>query len=402
MPPNEDFNTSPDSSLPVRACVVAPTFDNARTLTGVIEAVLATGLPVIVVNDGATDGTAGVLADFGDRIVVVTHAKNQGKAAALQSGFRHATQLGYTHAATIDTDAQHDPADLPTLVALTEANPSALVLGVRDVATRGYPPVNRLGRWAANTLVRWESGQRVADSQCGLRVYPLDVLGRFRVRSGRYGYETEVLTRCAWAGVPFVQANVRCVYEVDGGRVSHFRPWADSVRLGALHVPLLTTAAVRWLNPAAAWRAARTSPHERRRLAAAVSVGVLIANLPLYGLQTVLSVAAAKKLRLQPLAVIAGSHASTPPLGPVLIALAIGVGHWLLHGEILSTADIDPRRIGYIECLRRVALEWTIGGVVCGVVLAAATYGVGLLVLRMSAKEAEPSAPLSPVLTGEG
>lgn len=354
-----------------------------------IDAVLALGLPVIAVDDGATDDTAAVLAGFGDRIDVVPHAINQGKAAALRSGFARASALGYTHAATIDTDAQHDPADLPTLVDLAGRHPAALVLGTRDVTTSGYPPVNRLGRWSANTLTRWQGGPDVSDSQCGLRVYPLEAVRRLRVRSGRYGYETEILTRCAWAGVPVVQTPVRVVYDVPGGRVSHYRPWRDTGRAAALHVRLLGEAFVRWLNPSPAWRSARQSPRERRRLAAALSVGVLIANLPLYGVQTMLSLLAAKCLRLQPLAVVAGSHVSTPPLGPLLVALAIGVGHWLLHGRLLTPGDFDPTRIGYVEVMRRVALEWTIGSIVCGVVLAAATFVVGLGVLRFGTKDAD-------------
>ena len=361
-----------------------PTFDNARTLGGVIDGVLALGLPVLVVDDGATDDTAGVLAGFGDRIGVVRHAANRGKAAALRSGFVWAVDHHFTHAVTIDTDGQHDAADVPTLLTLVADHPAAIVLGVRDTTIAGYPALNRLGRWAANLLVRFEGGPRVADSQCGLRVYPLASVSQLQVRSGRYGFETEVLTRAAWAGVPTMQTPVRCVYDLAGGRITHFRKVVDTLGQVGLHARLLTLALLRWINPAAAWRAARQNPQERRRFAAAVAAGVFIGNLPLWGLHTVISVACAKRLRLQPLAVIGGSHVTTPPFGPVLVAAAIAIGHWVLHGKLAVPRDFNPAQHGFFKTLFRFALEWTIGGVICGATLGVMAYAIVYLLLRPS------------------
>src|SRR5688572_11469384 len=90
--------------------VVAPTFNNGRTLPGVLAAIDVLGLPVIVVNDGCDDDSPVVLAAWADgggpSRNLVAHECNRGKAAALQSGFDHARELGFTHAVTIDTDGQ--------------------------------------------------------------------------------------------------------------------------------------------------------------------------------------------------------------------------------------------------------------------------------------------------------
>src|SRR5438132_1578934 len=83
---------------------------------------------------------------------------------------------------------------------------------------------------------------------------------------------------------------------------------------------------------ARAWRAVRDDPAQRSRFAAGLAVGVFIANLPLYGAQTLLSLYAARRLRLNPLTVVVGSHFSTPPIGPLLVAAAIALGHLLTHG----------------------------------------------------------------------
>src|SRR4051794_37254441 len=90
-----------------RPVAVAPTFNNAATLAGVLRRVRDQGLHVIVVNDGCTDATAEVLArEAAGDVTVVTHERNRGKAAALYTGFSTAIAAGYTHAVTIDTDGQ--------------------------------------------------------------------------------------------------------------------------------------------------------------------------------------------------------------------------------------------------------------------------------------------------------
>src|SRR4051794_20824523 len=101
----------------LRPVVVAPTFNNAGTLGDVVGRCVALGLPAIVVNDGSTDGTEDLLREMaGESVIVVTHARNRGKAAALQTGFAVACERGFTHAVTIDTDAQLDPEEIPALL----------------------------------------------------------------------------------------------------------------------------------------------------------------------------------------------------------------------------------------------------------------------------------------------
>ncbi len=400
-----------------RCAILAPTYNNAGTLRGVIEQVRAVcDLPVIVINDGSTDATARVLAGLGEAIDVVTHLHNRGKAAALRTGFDRAAERGFTHVLTIDTDGQHDAADVPAMIEMARAQLTALVVGTRSLETTGYPRWSQFGRWFSNTLVRIESGVRVGDSQCGLRVYPLEVRV-LPARTARYGFETDVLTRCGWANVPVIEAPVRCIYDIAGGRVSHFRKGRDSTAAVGMHAWLVarslcpcppmrlhpaddTTSTgtivqrlLRWFSPMRAWRAVRRDDRERKRFAAALSLGVLIANLPLYGVQTLLSIVLARRLRLHPLAVVAGSHLSTPPVGPLLIAAAITVGHCLLHGRPASLADFDPSRLGYVELLRRIAIEWLIGSVIFGVALAAVAYAIAqALLLAVTSPAAEPAA----------
>jgi len=389
-----------------RPVVVAPTYDNVRWLPHVLSQLERLGLDVIVVNDGSGDGTDRVLGVWQaqaqtTRRFVITHPTNRGKAAALKSGFGLAMTMGYTHAVSIDTDGQHDPQDVVRLLAVSRRHPDSLVLAARDAYADGYPPLNRLGRRISNLLLCWQSGARIDDSQCGLRVYPLGLIGQLKLRWGRYGLETEVLARAAWAGVPMRQIPVRCVYRLPGGRVTHFRPWRDSCAAAAMHAVLLSRALLpwpmprlgrrptgtiwwrlgRWLSPARAWRAVRESAVQRRRLAAGLATGVFIANLPLYGLQTAAALLAARRLRFHPLAVVVGSHLSTPPIGPLLVMTAIATGHVVLHRGLPWPQSYDPRLIGYDTLLRNLLVEWLVGGLIVGAALGLLTFGIARAVI---------------------
>ena len=394
--------------------VIAPTHNNAGTLADVVRRVRAQGVPVVVVNDGSTDDTARLLADLAaedPEITVLTQPRNLGKAAALMAGFDHASAAGYTHAVTIDTDGQLDPEQIPALLALARRTPDGLIIGQRDENIEGYPSKNRLGRRVSNLFVWMQCGVRVADSQCGFRVYPLDFLEDTRCRAGRYGFETEVITRAGWAGRPIVGTPVRCHYFPKGKAVSHFRPYLDSFRGVPMHLRLMLRALsplpratptpgdvthkslwrrlLDWFNPMPAIRQLREDDVGRANAAAGLAMGAFIANTPAYGFHTILSLYAAKRFHLHPLSVVLGSHLSTPPVGPVLVAAAVTIGHVILRGRLPTLASYDVRQTGLWPMLRSSFLEWTLGGIVMGLFSAWVVYLGSRWLFKFAAKDRE-------------
>jgi len=213
-----------------RLCAIVPTFDAVETLPAVLAGVEWWGMPIIVVDDGSRDLTHDWLERWSDSRagnsggerarIVVTRSENGGKAAALRDGFARAIELGFDAAVTIDADGQHDPADAPRLIAkytehLRTHGVPAIVCGERNAATPGYPLRNLAGRRLNDLAIRAQTGVRVSDCPCGLRVYPLDAVRRVRCASGRFAWEEEFLTRAIWAGFGYERVPIRCIYGVD-------------------------------------------------------------------------------------------------------------------------------------------------------------------------------------------
>ena len=153
--------------------VVVPTFNHGRALPAVLLALDNQQLPIIVVDDGSTDATEALLRKWSSgcpakvRKAVVRHEHNMGKAAAICTGLKEAQRRGYTHAVTIDSDGQHDVADLSGLIDQSSRHPNAIVIGARTRGQIGVPGRSRIGRLLSNGLVWIESGIKVSDSQSG-------------------------------------------------------------------------------------------------------------------------------------------------------------------------------------------------------------------------------------------
>ena len=223
---------------PRHICAVIPTYNNGGTVADVVRGVLRQGLPVLVVDDGSTDGTADKLA--GLDIKILRHPVNRGKGRALKTGLEAARTLGYRFALTIDADGQHDPADIPALVAA--AGERTLVVGSRNIAAEGMSSGSTFANRFSNFWFTVQTGRKLPDTQTGYRIYPLEDLPSLRLLTSRYEAELTLLVFSAWKNLRLVPVPVRVYYPED--RVSHFRPFADFFRISVLNTVLCVLALV--------------------------------------------------------------------------------------------------------------------------------------------------------------
>ena len=211
-----------------RFAVVIPAFNEERTIETVVRQTLPICADVVVVNDGSTDRTAEILETLPVR--VVDHETNLGKGASLLSGMRAAMDLGADAVLTMDADGQHLPTSIAGFLDRAERVPSSLVVGSRLHDRAAFPSARFQANEVANFWISWAAGQWIADTQCGMRLYPRKALELICDKPGRhtgFAFESEVLIDAATAGITVLDVPIPAIYAIDGQRPSHFRPVRD-------------------------------------------------------------------------------------------------------------------------------------------------------------------------------
>ncbi len=221
------------SRLSPRVLALVPAHQEGPRV-GAVVAGARRHLPVLVVDDGSTDDTAERALAAG--AVVLPQRPNQGKGAALRMGLRRALAEGYDAVVTLDADGQHDPAEIPRLLAAYEGGGGAagggaagaappatrpeLVIGRRDF-TR-MPPVRRVSNTLGGVAFSWAVGRDIPDNQSGYRLLGRRLMAAMAdSRETGFEFEVEMIAVCIRRGWPIAWVPVSTIY---GGAPSHVRP----------------------------------------------------------------------------------------------------------------------------------------------------------------------------------
>jgi len=156
---------------PYKLLVVVPAYNEADSIGGVISRV-RTSVPeadVLVIDDGSTDATAAIAQEAGAFVVSLPH--NLGIGSAVQTGYIFAVEMAYDIAVQVDGDGQHNPAEIPEIVAPVLAGQADVVIGSRYIEDRGYitPFLRQMGIFVLATIVSLIIRQRVTDTTSGFR-----------------------------------------------------------------------------------------------------------------------------------------------------------------------------------------------------------------------------------------
>lgn len=188
-PPTErsherDAGVTPRPEPPASDCTVLvaiPAYDEAATISEIVAGTGEHADHVIVIDDGSDDDTATRATAAG--ATVVEHERNQGYGAALKTAFGVARRHRARHLVVLDGDGQHDPADVPRLVAAQQRTGAHVVIGSRftDGAPSNAPLYRRIGLRTINALTNLSLGvvradSRVSDTQSGFRAYDREAI----------------------------------------------------------------------------------------------------------------------------------------------------------------------------------------------------------------------------------
>ena len=213
--------------------VVIPVYDEVSTIEQVIDRVMAvTGDEgeIICVDDGSTDGTLALLREkFEPRGVrVLAHERNQGKGAALRTGFR-----ATTHEVVIvqDADLEYDPQDYERLVEPIAAGRADVVYGSRFA---GGEPHRVLYFWHSlvnhglTLLSNMLTNLNLTDMEVCYKVFRREILEQIEIEEDRFGFEPEITAKISKLGCRIYEVGVSYsgrTYE-EGKKIG----WRDGVR----------------------------------------------------------------------------------------------------------------------------------------------------------------------------
>ena len=238
----------------MRLCAIIPTYNNPQTLGEVVARVREHIADIVVVDDGSAEPARRVAEQLAAerRCVVVFRAANGGKGAAVKTGLGWARDHGFDYALQIDADLQHDPADIPRLVAgLAGTTSAAGALVLAQPRFDASAPRGRL--FARQISVFWAMvetmSKKVGDPLCGYRVYPVDAALRVRTRGDAMDFDPEIAVRLCWEGCAIVHVPTKVIYRgADEGGVSHYRGFADTMLIAGAHFRLCTEGVIRVLT----------------------------------------------------------------------------------------------------------------------------------------------------------
>ncbi|GEO70159.1 bifunctional glycosyltransferase family 2/GtrA family protein [Levilactobacillus acidifarinae] len=223
--------------------ILIPALDPDEKLITLLRQLLASQqaiTSIVVVDDGSDAAHQAIFTQVqqlpDNRLHLLRHARNQGKGAALKTGFRYYLHQAKTAPvagiATMDADGQHTVSALEQCLRLATGRPHDLIIGARQF-TGNVPWRSRFGNILTDNLVRVLTHQTISDTQTGLRVIPLDYV-RLAVDfpGDRFEFEFDMLLEAKKHHVTISEQPIPTIY-LDGNASSHFRVIRDSLAIYA-------------------------------------------------------------------------------------------------------------------------------------------------------------------------
>lgn len=223
------------AATPEKLSVVIPIYNEESTLEEILSRVEAVELPmereIILVNDCSTDNTEAVLKKFEEEqrpYTIERHSENQGKGAALRTGFSKATG---TIVMIQDADLEYDPKDYPVLLQPILDGQAEVVFGSRFSGGGGPRRVLFFWHSVGNRFLTLVSNMltnlTLSDMETCYKVFRKDVIDQITITSPRFGFEPEITQKVADLGVKIYEVPISYhgrVYD-EGKKIT----WKDGV-----------------------------------------------------------------------------------------------------------------------------------------------------------------------------
>jgi glycosyltransferase involved in cell wall biosynthesis len=197
----------------MKLSIIIPCFNERSTIHGIVAAVKAAPVAekeIIIVDDCSSDGTRDLLereiASHVDKVVY--HAVNQGKGAALRTGFQHATG---DVVVVQDADLEYDPQEYPLLMEPIERNKADVVFGSRFMGGAPHRVVyfwHMLGNKFLTTLSNMCTNINLTDMETCYKMFRRDVIQAITIEENRFGFEPEITAKVSRMGCRIFEVGI--------------------------------------------------------------------------------------------------------------------------------------------------------------------------------------------------
>lgn len=221
--------------------IVIPAYEPDEKLVKIVHDIKERikGAIIIIVNDGSDSHYQSLFTIIKNKgTVLLEHSHNQGKGRALKTAFQYIQSVTTNHETvivTVDSDGQHVIQDIIKVANRTKAEQTKIVLGVRDFIGK-VPLRSKFGNQLTASLFNLVTGQKIKDTQTGLRGFPIQLLTfLLQIEGERFEYEFNILLSATQSHVEIAEEAIETVY-IEDNKSSHFNPIKDSIKI---YLPLL-------------------------------------------------------------------------------------------------------------------------------------------------------------------
>ncbi|MFI4871383.1 MAG: glycosyltransferase family 2 protein [Phycisphaerales bacterium JB061] len=201
----------------MRTLVAIPVYNEQKYVATVLERVREHAEHVLVIDDGSSDATPQLLANF--PVEVIRHSTNRGYGHSLLDAFRWAAVDGFDWVITMDCDEQHEPASIPDFLEAARQNRADIISGSRylipqsEQASIGSPPPDRR---AVNGIITDELNARLGlsltDAFCGFKAYRVGALAGMRLDENGYAFPMQFWVQAVAAGLSIEEVPIKLIY----------------------------------------------------------------------------------------------------------------------------------------------------------------------------------------------
>ena len=187
--------------------VVIPAYNESKHISDVIQKTKKYCKNIIVIDDGSKDDTYEIAKNLD--VYVLKNIVNMGKGATLKTGCDYALKQNAKLIIVMDSDGQHNPEDIPSIIKKIEGND---ILFTYRKFSKHMPFILRFGNVMINRFTRLLYGINLKDTQCGFRAFTSSTYKKIRWKSADYSMESEMIAKTGKYKLKYTEHPIETIY----------------------------------------------------------------------------------------------------------------------------------------------------------------------------------------------